>query len=475
MKHSRRQRNAGIESKQDRLPPYSEESEKAILGCILTDPNVGMPEAMAMMRAGQETFYDLRHQSIYDVMVEMFTDREPIDVVTVGQRLKVYKKLDNVGGFAFLNEVADTGFSAANVPYYAKILVELHQTRKLIQTCTEIVGRAYEHEGDTGMLFDQVERDILSIRTNATAKNFTAMKQLIPPALQRIEDHLNSPQAVTGLGTGIEDLDKITGGLKNKDMIVIAARPSMGKTSLAMQIGEHVAIDLKLPVGVFSLEMSEESLTDRILCSRARVNARNIQQGYLAECDFPKITGSADKLSGAPIYIDDERGISIGVLRAKARRMQQAMGIKLFIIDYLQLLHAMVNDRKRFENRQQEIAEISSGIKSMAGELNVPVIVLSQLSRDLEKSKGRKPMLSDLRESGAIEQDADVVGMLYKVKDDDDEKDPNIIETNLLIAKQRNGPTGDVRMVFFKGFTRFESAAKISDEDVPQGQQEEML
>jgi replicative DNA helicase len=278
---------------------------------------------------------------------------------------------------------------------------------------------------------------------------------------------------LTGVGTGFTDLDKMTSGLHPGEMIVIAARPSMGKTSLAMNIAEHVAIEQKLPVGVFSLEMTSESLVLRMLCSRSRVNLRNVRDGFLAERDFPKLTGAAGKLANAPLFIDDSSGLSILQLRAKARRMSQQYGIKLFVIDYLQLLHSTA---RRAENRQQEIADISSGVKSLAKELNVPVIVLSQLNREMERDKSRKPQMSDLRESGAIEQDADLVGLLYKPTkpssgDDEDSagtsEEQEAVSVNLLIAKQRNGPTGDVHLTFLKSYTRFENAAKVSDDDVP--------
>ena len=272
---------------------------------------------------------------------------------------------------------------------------------------------------------------------------------------------------LTGVGTGFIDFDKMTTGLHGGEMIVVAARPSMGKTSLAMNIAEYAAIEQKLPVGVFSLEMTSESLVMRMLCSQARVNLRNVREGFLAERDFPKLTGAAGKLAGAPLFIDDSSGLSILQLRAKARRMWQQYGIKLFVIDYVQLLHSTA---RRAENRQQEIADISNGIKSLAKELDVPVIVLSQLNRELEKDKDRKPRLSDLRESGAIEQDADLVCLLYKPSRGDDEgagEEQDALPVNLLIAKQRNGPTGDVHLTFLKAYTRFESAAKVSDDDVP--------
>ena len=269
----------------------------------------------------------------------------------------------------------------------------------------------------------------------------------------------------TGIGTAFLDFDKMTSGLHGGEMIVIAARPSMGKTSLVMNIVEHAVLEEKQPVGVFSLEMTAESLVLRMLCSRARVNMRNIRDGFLAERDFAKLTGAAGKLANAPLYIDDTAGLSILQLRAKARRMYQQYGIKMVVIDYLQLLNA---SGSRIENRQQEVAMISNGVKALAKELNVPVIVLSQLNRELEKDKSRKPRLSDLRESGAIEQDADLIALLYKPNEGDDDEDKpaqdqEAIPVNLLIAKQRNGPTGDVHLTFFKGYTRFESAAKVAD------------
>jgi replicative DNA helicase len=292
-----------------------------------------------------------------------------------------------------------------------------------------------------------------------------ALKALVHRAINTIEDYHQRQGMLTGVGSGFVDFDKMTSGMHGGEMIVIAARPSMGKTSLAMNIVEHVVLEEKLPVGVFSLEMTAESLVLRMLCSRARVNMRNIRDGFLAERDFPKLTGAAGKMANAPLYIDDTAGLSILQLRAKARRMHQQYGIKMVVIDYLQLLNC---GNSRVESRQQEVAQISNGVKSLAKELNVPVIVLSQLNRELEKDKSRKPRLSDLRESGAIEQDADLIALLYKPEEgkEDDEtppQDQEAIPVNLLIAKQRNGPTGDVHLTFFKGYTRFESAAKVAD------------
>jgi replicative DNA helicase len=337
----------------------------------------------------------------------------------------------------------------------------------MIQTCTDVVSRAFEFEGEVDTLLDEIERDVLRISEERVEASARTIKELVHKAINTIEEFHQRQGMLTGVATGFSDLDKMTSGLHGGEMVVIAARPSMGKTSLAMNIAEHVAIEQRLPVGVFSLEMTAESLVLRMLCSRSRVNLRNIRDGFLAERDFPKLTGAAGKLANAPLFIDDSSGLSILQLRAKARRMFQQFGIRLFVIDYLQLLNST---SRRAENRQQEIADISNGIKALAKELNVPVIVLSQLNRELEKDKNRKPRLSDLRESGAIEQDADLVALLYKPSSSEEDEAPAQEEAsavNLYIAKQRNGPTGDVPLTFLKGYTRFESAAKVSAEDIP--------
>ncbi len=467
----RRPRRAGPPAadpaKIDRLPPHSLEAEQGVLGCILLSPNDGMGSCIEKLKSGAEVFYDLRHQTIFNTLATMYDAREAIDVITVQQRLKDRQLLEQVGGIAYLTTLPDGVPSAANLSYYLDIVQEKYLLRKMIRVCTEVVGRVYDFEGEVDALMDEVERDILRISESRVQSHSSTIKDLVKKAINTIEDFHQRQGMLTGIGTGFNDLDKMTSGLHGGEMIVIAARPSMGKTSLAMNIAESVAIDQGLPVGVFSLEMTAESLVLRMLCSRSRVNLRNVREGFLAERDFPKLTGAAGKLAKAPLFIDDSSGLSILQLRAKARRMQQQYNIKLFVIDYLQLLHST---SRRAENRQQEIADISNGIKSLAKELNVPVIVLSQLNRELERDKNRKPRLSDLRESGSIEQDADLVGLLYRPSSDDEEAaapGEDAIAVNLLIAKQRNGPTGDVNLTFIKPYTRFESAAKVSDEDVP--------
>jgi replicative DNA helicase len=337
--------------------------------------------------------------------------------------------------------------------------------------CTEATTKVYEFEGEVDALLDEVERDVLQIAESRVQGGVTTTKDLVGKAVQTIENFFSRQGKLNGVGTGFPDLDRMTDGLHGSEMIVVAARPSMGKTSLAMNIAEHVALEEKLPVAVFSLEMSAESLILRMMCSIARVNLRSIREGFMSESDFPKLTSAAGKLANSKLFIDDTAALSILQLRARARRLHQQHGIKLFVVDYLQLLHSTA--RRSQENRQQEISDISSGLKALAKELKVPVLVLSQLNRELERDKGRKPRLSDLRESGAIEQDADVVGLLYKPNSTDDEdaapEEADGLPVNLLIAKQRNGPTGDINLTFLKNYTRFESAAKVSDEDIPNG------
>jgi replicative DNA helicase len=335
------------------------------------------------------------------------------------------------------------------------------------------VRDAYEHEGEVDRLIDEVESRIQKISEERAGESPQAMKDLVHSAINRIEKYHSSKGEYSGIATGYKDWDDLTDGLQRGEMVVIAARPSMGKTSLAMNVVENVTLKQNLPVGVFSLEMTAEMLVQRMIFSNARLNFSELRRGFMNERDFPRISETAGNISKAPIFIDDTPGLSILQLRAKARRMHSQHGVKLIVIDYLQLLHSTT--RRSMDNRQQEVAEISSGIKSLAKELDVPVMVLCQLNREMEREKNRKPRLSDLRESGAIEQDADFVGLLYRAFNEEDVNDgqalgeSDALAVNLLVAKQRNGPTGDVGMTFFKNFTRFESASKrrVDPEDLP--------
>jgi replicative DNA helicase len=475
LKKARRQKAARGDARPtlDRLPPHALDMEQGVLGCQLLSPNECVGEVIEKLKGtGVEVHYDLRHQTVQTELFEMYDSRIPIDVITLQQRLKDKGLLDQIGGIAYLSQLQDSVPSAANLSYYLEIVQEKFLLRRMIATCTDVVGRVYDYEGDVEMLLDEVEKEILRINESRAQSTTSSVKELVGKAILTVENYFGRQGTLNGLGTGFPDLDRMTDGLHGSEMIVIAARPSMGKTSLAMNIVEHVVLEQNLPAGVFSLEMSAESLVLRMLCSIARVNLRSIREGFMSEADFPKLTSAAGRLAKAKLLIDDSAGLSILDLRARARRMHQQHGVKLFVIDYLQLLHS--TSRRSQDNRQQEIADISSGIKALAKELKVPVLVLSQLNRELEKDKSRKPRLSDLRESGAIEQDADVVGLLYKPNAGDDEdgaqaEEADGLPINLLIAKQRNGPTGDINLTFLKSYTRFESAAKVSDEDVPGG------
>jgi len=458
----------------DRLPPHSTEAEMGVLGCALLDPNQCIGECIEKLKDdGKMAFYDLRHQTIYETLSAMFNSREAIDLITVQQHLKDRQLLDQVGGIAYLSQLQDAVPSSANLSYYLEIVREKYLLRKLITTCSGVVGKVFDYEGNVEELLDEVEKEVLRVNESREQTGIKPIRDLVNHAISTIEHFWERKGELSGLATGFPDLDKMTDGLHGGEMIVIAARPSMGKTSLAMNIAEHATVELKLPVGVFSLEMSAESLMLRMMCSLARVNMRHIRDGFMSEADFPKLHHAAGRLSGSKLFIDDSAGLSILQLRARARRMAQQHGIKLFVIDYLQLLNSTA--RRAQDNRQQEIADISSGIKALAKELNVPIIVLAQLNREIEKDKNRKPRMSDLRESGSIEQDADLVGLLYKPNAGDDEdgavaEEGDGLPVSLVIAKQRNGPTGDVHLTFLKPYTRFESAPKFSDTDVPDGQ-----
>jgi replicative DNA helicase len=459
---------AGAKPDISRLPPHSQEVEQAVLGCILLAPDSCLIECIQKIKPGHLAFYDLRHQELYAIMLQMWEEMEPIDGATFPTYLRDRNKMEAVGGLAYISTLPDATPSAANLEYWIDILLEKYLARKMIQTCTGIVQRIFDNEGEMDELLDSAEADILKFSQERVAPSIIPTKELVQRAIAQIEEFHQNQGILTGVGTGLIDFDKMTTGLHGGEMIVIAARPSIGKTSIAMNIAEHVVLEQKLPVGVFSLEMTADSVMLRMVCSKARVNIRNVRDGFLAERDFPRLIGAAGQLAGSPLHIDDSGGLTILQLRAKARQMWQMHGIKLFIIDYIQLLQAPL---RRVENRQQEVAQISGGIKALAKELNVPIIVLCQLNREVEKrGADSRPRLSELRESGQIEADADLVGLLFKnaknKNDEDDiQEDREAIPVTLFIAKQRNGPTGDINLTFLRSITRFESAAKVSSED----------
>lgn len=430
---------------------------------MLISPQETIGNAVEKIDAGY--FYIPAHQTIYATMVELWDAGTGIDLITFTQILRDRNLLDTVGGPAFVTSLFTFVPTAANFSYYLEIVREKYILRTIISTCTESARRSYEEQDEVDNLLDDVEREIYAIGESRFKGKAKTMKEQVMEAIEAIENLYQQHGGITGLATGFRDFDRLTSGLQPSEMIVIAARPSMGKTAFVMNIVEHVAVTENRPVAVFSLEMSAQQLVQRLLCSRAGVNSQKVRDGsFLAERDFPKLTDAAARLAEARIFIDDSPGLTILELRAKARRLASQHHIELLVIDYLQLLRS--TSRRGQDNRQIEISEISSGIKNLAKELHIPVIVAAQLNRNPENrtgdSKGR-PRLSDLRESGSIEQDADIVGLLVRQEyyaDTEEERDETEGKADLIIAKQRNGPTGDIPLTFRKEFTRFEDRAR---------------
>ena len=417
--------------------------------------------AECVEKINEEYFYVPAHQTIYTVLVELWNAGQGIDLITFTQTLRDRNVLDAVGGGAFVTNLYTFVPTAANVTYYLEIVREKFILRQIIAACTESVRRSYEEQDEVNALLDEVEQKIFAVGEDRFKGQMPGMKEQVMGALESIEQLWERRGGITGISTGFTELDRMTNGMHEAEMIVIAARPSMGKTALAMNIAEHVAITSKLPVAVFSLEMSSQQLVQRLLCSRARVNLQKVREGFLAERDFPSLTAAASKLAEAEIFIDDSAGLSILELRAKARRLKAQKNIQLIVVDYLQLLKSTT--RRAQDNRQLEISEISAGIKGLAKELKIPIIVLAQLNRQPEARSGGKPRLSDLRESGSIEQDADLVGLLVRpeiYEEDEDARAEKAGEAELIIAKQRNGPVGEIPLTFLKEFTRFEDRAR---------------
>jgi replicative DNA helicase len=446
-----------------RALPHSVEAEQGVLGSMLISPRDIIGEAVE--KISENYFYIPAHQTIYTVLVDLWNAGQGIDLITFTQILRDRNLLETVGGASFVTSLFTFVPTAANVGYYLEIVRDKYILREIISACTEGARRSYEEQGEVDNLLDEVEQKIYAVGEDRFKDTALSMKDQVMDAIEAIEKLYQQHGGITGLSTGFKDLDRLTSGLHPAEMIVIAARPSMGKTALAMNIAEHVAVNENRAVAVFSLEMSAQQLVQRLLCSRAGVNSQKVRDGtFLADRDFPKLTAAASKLAEAKIFIDDSPGLNILELRAKARRLKAQHEIELIVIDYLQLLRS--TSRRGQENRQIEISEISAGIKGLAKELNIPIIVAAQLNRNPENrtgdSKGR-PRLSDLRESGSIEQDADLVGLLVRQEyyaDTEEEKDETEGKADLIIAKQRNGPTGDVPLTFRKEFTRFEDRAR---------------
>jgi len=440
-------RRKAAETKFDRLPPQDIEAEKCVLGSIFLD-NAAILKVVEILTP--EDFYRAAHSAIYRTMLDLFTRNEPIDLVTVHAALKDRDLLEQVGGASYLAELAHFVPTAANVVYYANIVREKSILRRLIAASTEIASRCYEAVEPVDELLEEAEQKIFEIRAQGNRKSFFPLKEVIKEAVLQIEHLHQRREEVTGVPTGFYEFDRMTAGLQNSDLIIIAGRPSMGKTSFALNIAQHAAVQHGIPVAIFSLEMSKEQLATRMLCAEARVEAQGVRTGRLSEADWQRLTYAANRLSQAPIFIDDTPAISVLELRAKARRLMAEHGLGLVIVDYLQLMRG----RERRERREQEISEISSSLKAMAKELNVPVVALSQLNRRVEERPDKRPQLSDLRESGAIEQDADVIVFIYR----DEVYNKNTQEkgiAELIIGKQRNGPTGVVRLGFQAQYSTF--------------------
>jgi replicative DNA helicase len=458
----------------DRVPPQSIEAERSVLGAMLLNPEAVGTAIEILKDDAVGAFYAEPHQLIYTAIAGLYRDATPVDVVTLMERLNRDGAVEKAGGVSYIADLSGAVPTSANVEHYAKIVLDAAVLRRLISACSNLAGEAYESPGDVNVLLDKAEAAMFSIAETRQLSPIYPVGDLVSDAIDRIDAIMRSHKGYTGVPSGFHELDLLLSGFQPSDMIVLAARPSVGKTAFSLNIASHVAIHEKKSVLVFSLEMSKEQLVQRLLCMAGGIDSQRLRSGYLARKEFPKVQLGANKLSTAPIFIDDSPNISILELRSKARRHAAQRSLDLIVIDYLQLMRAP----GRTESRQTEIAEISRSIKGIARELRVPVIALSQLSREAEKDDTGAPKLSHLRESGAIEQDADVVIMLsrpaaYKRQgsgDDDDDGGgagghDKLIHVN--IAKQRNGPTGKLDLFFDRNTQRFQDPAAGGAEAPP--------
>ena len=434
----------------ERIPPQNLEAEQAVLGAMLIEKEA-IAKAVEFLKAGD--FYREANRLIFDAMLELFNKGEAVDMVTVTEHLRKQDTLEKVGGIAYITALANAVPTAANVVHHGKIVEEKSILRHLINSATEIAGMGYEDSESVEDIMDKAEKSIMAVSSRKIGGDFAPIKDVIFDAFNKIEALYASKGAITGLPSGFKDLDKLTTGFQPSDLILVAARPSMGKTAFTLNIATNVALRSKQPVAFFSLEMSKEQLVQRILCSEAAIDSQRLRTGELEDRDWEKLISVSDGLSSAPLYIDDTPGITVLEMRSKARRLKMEHGLSLIIIDYLQLMQGS-SKGKGSENRQQEISEISRSLKALARELKVPVIALSQLSRSVESRQVKKPMLSDLRESGSLEQDADIVAFLYR-EDYYDKETENKNITEVIIAKHRNGPVDTVKLFFHSQFTKF--------------------
>ena len=436
----------------ERLPPQNLDAEGAVLGAMLLEEEAVVQAAELLE---ESAFYKDAHRKLFGVLLALYRTNIPVDLVTVTDELKKHNLLEDVGGPTYLATLTSLVPTAANAEYYCRIVKQKAILRELIRVSTHIASECYEAVVEPDLLLDRAEALIFDIASKRVKRDAVAMKDIIKSSIEMIDRLYQRKGVITGLPTGFVELDQQLAGLQPSDLIVVAGRPAMGKSSLALCVAEHIALIEKVGVALFTPEMSKENVVQRMLCSHARINAHNVRSGMLSTSDWPNLTKAAGKLSEAPIFVDDSPGISILELRAKARRLKSRHDIGLVILDYLQLM----DESSRAENRQQEVSVISRGLKALARELSVPVIAVSQLSRAPERRESFRPRLSDLRESGSIEQDADVVLMLFR------EDYYNFTEENkgiaeVIIAKQRNGPTGSVKLAFISEYTRFETLAQ---------------
>lgn len=437
----------------EKLPPQNLEAEMAVLGSMLIDDDA---ISVAAERLDRDAFYKDTHQSIFEAILELYNANKAVDLITLTDELKRKMLLDEVGGVSFLSALANSVPTAANIGHYVKIVKEKGILRTLINNSTRIVSLCYESDGNVDEVVDHAERLVFEVSDRKHHGSYIHLKEVIKDSIETIDRLYQNKEHVTGVPTGYIDFDLKTAGLQSSDLIIIAGRPSMGKSAFALGIAEYAGVVEKVPVAIFSLEMSKEQLVQRMLCAHAKVDAHKVRTGYLATSDWPRLTAAAGKLSEAPIFIDDTPAISVMELRAKARRLKAHHDIKLIILDYMQLMRGSGD----IESRQQEISEISRSLKALARELNVPVIAISQLSRAVESRTDHRPQLSDLRESGAIEQDADVVVLILREEYYNPTPDNQGI-AEIIIAKQRNGPVGSLKLAFIKEYTRFENIARI--------------
>ena len=440
----------------DRRPPYSEDAEQAVLSAMLIDQDAVL---RAIEFVDDTMFYAERNRRIFRAMVTIAERGGVVDPLTLSDELGRRAELDASGGKDYIGFLVDVVPTAANIEYHAEIVREKAILRRLIEVSTSIVAEAFDGKASARELLDEAESKIFLVSQQQTKDGFTRIKELLWPTMERIEALQRGGKTVTGVASGFNDLDELTSGFQPADLIIVAARPSMGKTAFTLNVAQHAAIEHNVPVAFFSLEMSKESLVQRMLTSEARIDAQRLRKGQLRDDDFPRLARAAGILSSAPVWIDDTPGLTLLEMRSKARRLKADAGVGLVVVDYLQLMQGPA----RSESRQQEVSQISRGLKALAKELNVPVIALSQLSRAPEQRTGdnKRPQLSDLRESGAIEQDADLIMFLYRQEfyDGPTDKDGNSLEgkAEVIVGKQRNGPTGLVNLFFHKQYTRFES------------------